>query len=109
MLAETKERAVRNLDPILRSYLPHLLGDSPILAAAGISHQRLLKESRDTGRLPRGVIEKLAATGTAKEILEQVELMLKAGVDHVCFGHPLSSEPTVAMRTLAQRVLPHFN
>jgi 5,10-methylenetetrahydromethanopterin reductase len=109
MLSDTKEKAIRKLDPILKSYLPNIVGDSPMLTSAGISYRGLLKDSLDKDRLPSKVVENLAATGTPNDILEQAELMLKAGVDHISFGHPLGSEPGAAMRLLAQKVLPQFN
>lgn len=109
MLSETKEKAIRNLNPILTSYLPHLVGDSPMLATAGISYHRLLKVTKEGDRIPPRVIENLAAAGNPNDILDQVELMLKAGVDHVCFGHPLGPEPAAVMRTLARKVSSHFD
>ncbi len=104
MLSNTKKEAIRKLDPILKNYLPHLAGDSPMLKAAGLPYQELLKACKSRAILPTQLIDNVAAVGTPKDIVEKVESVLKSGVDHICFGHPLGSDPTNAMELLAQQV-----
>lgn len=108
MLGDSKEEAMKKINPILKGYLPHLVGNSPMLTAAGTSYQGLMRETKQNAKLPHDIVENLAAIGTPNEISEKVELMLKADVDHVCFGHPLGPDPTSAMALLAENVLPNF-
>lgn len=108
MLSDTKQQAIRKLDPILKGYLPHLTGDSPMLKAAGLSFQELLKACKSRRILPNELIDNVAAAGTPSDIHDQVESMVKSGVDHICFGQPLGSDPTTAMELLAHHVTCHF-
>ncbi len=57
---------------------------------------------------PDARIGKLAAIGSIDDIVEQTEKMLKAGVDHVCYGHPLSEDPLRAVRQIGEKVIAHF-
>ena len=58
--------------------------------------------------MPEHLIESLAALGNPDEIVEQTARMLKSGVDHICFGHPLGGDPVKAMRLLSEKVTPQF-
>ncbi len=109
MLAKNKKEAIRKLNPILKTYLPHLAGDSPMLKAGGLEFHELLKACKSKATLPTELINNVAAAGAPDDIIHEIEPMLKSGVDHICFGHPLGSSPTTAMELLAQQVTSHFN
>jgi 5,10-methylenetetrahydromethanopterin reductase len=47
-------------------------------------------------------------TGTAKDVIEQIEEMVDAGVTHVAFGHCLGPNFDEALDILGKEVLPHF-
>lgn len=34
--------------------------------------------------------------------------MLKAGVDHVCYGHPLSEDPMHAVKEIGEKLITHL-
>lgn len=108
MMAENKDDAKRRIMPILKEYLPDLVGKSPMLAAAEFTYDELqVPKARDYG-MPLELMENFAALGTIQEIVEQTAVMLKAGVDHVCYGHPLSQNPIDAIRLVGEKIIPSF-
>ncbi len=87
LISKDESDARRKMIPILKASLPHLVANSPMLRYAGLA----LEDLPTLGKSSLDVrIGKLAALGSADDIVEQTEKMLKAGVDHVCYGHPLS-------------------
>jgi hypothetical protein len=53
-------------------------------------------------------IENLAAMGTVDDLAEETEKMLKAGVDHVCYGHPLAEDPISAATEVGEKLIGRF-
>lgn len=87
----------------LWSYVPELVGDSPMLAAAGINYRDLLAhEPGVEGKM----IENLALGGDVDTIVEKAARLIRAGVSHICFGHPLGENPVEAVKMLRERVVP---
>ncbi len=105
LISKDKSDAGRKMIPILKAYLPHLVANSPILRHAGLALEDLatLGKSSSDSR-----IEQLAAMGSVDDIVEQTEKMLKAGVDHVCYGHPLSEDPLRGVTEIGEKVIAHF-
>ena len=97
--------AEKKIIPILRAYLPDLAGNSPMLRRAGLQYEDLAGLARTSSNVP---IEKFAAVGNSNDIVEQTDKMLKAGVDHVCYGHPLSESPMNAISEIGEKVIIHF-
>ncbi len=108
MVSSNREEGLNRIESILKSYLPHLVGGSPMLAATGVSSKELLARTSKKARLPEELVESLAVLGDSDEIVEQTARMLRSGVDHVCFGHPLGVDPVKAMRLLGEMVAPQF-
>jgi 5,10-methylenetetrahydromethanopterin reductase len=109
MLSETKKKGIRKLSPILKSYLHNLVGDSPMLDAAGFTYSKLLNIVDEKAALPEALIENFAACGAPRDIELKVEEMFDAGVDHICFGHPLDSDNLASMNLLSKTILANFN
>lgn len=109
MVASSKREAMRILDPILRSYLPRLVGDSPMLEAAGLTYQELLRIAEGKAKLPVELVENFAACGAPRDFVRRAEDMLEAGVDQICFGHPIGSDIGIAMKAISEEVVPNFN
>ncbi|MCS4540684.1 MAG: LLM class flavin-dependent oxidoreductase [Thaumarchaeota archaeon] len=93
LISKDKSDAERKMIPILKAYLPHLVANSPMLRDAGLAIEDLATLGRSSSDAR---IEKLAAMGSVDDIVEQTEKMLKAGVDHVCYGHPLRTATATA-------------
>ena len=53
-------------------------------------------------------IKNCSVCGTPEGVIPQIEAMIRAGVDHVCFGHPLGPDFNEALALLGKDVLPHF-
>jgi 5,10-methylenetetrahydromethanopterin reductase len=105
LVSKDKSDAERKMIPILKAYLPHLVADSPMLRYAGLALEDLPtlgKSSSDA------LIGKLAAIGSVDDIVDQTEMMLKAGVDHVCYGHPLSEDLLRTVTEIGEKVIVHF-
>ncbi len=105
LISKHKSDAERKMIPIVKAYFPHLVANSPMLRYAGLALEDLpaLGKSSSDAR-----IRKLAAMGSLDDIIEQTEKMLKAGVDHVCYGHPLSEDPLRAVTEIGEKVIAHF-
>lgn len=106
MIADNKDEATRRVMPILREYLPDLVGRSPMLSAAGFSYDELLSLRASDVRLPLELLENFVALGTPEEIVEQTSVMLKAGVDHVCYGHPLGTDTINVTKLIGEKIIP---
>lgn len=87
----------------LWSYVPELVGDSPMLAAAGIEYRDLLASEPGAGEK---MAENLAIYGDVDTLVEKAAKLLRAGVSHICFGHPLGDDPVEAAKVLRDRVVP---
>ncbi len=105
LISKDKSDAERRIIPILKAYLPHLVANSPMLRYAGLALEDLptLGQSSSDAR-----IGKLAAVGSIDDIVEQTEKILKAGVDHVCYGHPLSDDSMRAVTEIGEKIIVHF-
>ncbi|MBI4258567.1 MAG: LLM class flavin-dependent oxidoreductase [Thaumarchaeota archaeon] len=104
-ISKDKSDAEKKMTSILKAYLPDLVGNSPMLRQAGLHYEGLASLGKAGSYVP---LERFAAMGNADEIVEQTEKMLKAGVDHVCYGHPLSEDPMRAVTEIGEEVIVHF-
>jgi 5,10-methylenetetrahydromethanopterin reductase len=105
LISKDKSDAERKMIPILKAYLPHLVANSPMLRNAGLALEDIAALGRSHSDARVG---KLAAIGSINDIVEQTEKMLKAGVDHVCYGHPLSEDPMHAVKEIGEKLIMHF-
>jgi 5,10-methylenetetrahydromethanopterin reductase len=104
MISSDMQSAKKMILPILRRYIPELVGNSPMLESAGLTHKELVS---DENRLEE-VMENFVAVGSISDISEQVNQMLKAGVDEVCFGLPLGKDLKSSIDLLGTKLLPNF-
>jgi len=93
----------------LRSYLPHLVGNSPMLGAAGVSPADLKALSQLPSAIADRIVENFSATGTPDDLINQTDRMVRAGVTQVCYGHPLSTDIEEGVRLIGERVKPYFD
>lgn len=108
-ISRDKGEAEAGILPHLREYLPSLVGDSPMLRAAGISYSELLTlGERCSDELASRLVENFSAIGDADEIIEQTSRMVDAGARHICYGHPLGREVGEAIRLIGEKVKPYF-
>lgn len=105
LISRDRSDAQRKMLPVLKAYLPHLVANSPMLRYAGLAVE-------DLGALGSPTLDErignLAAMGSVDDIVDQTEKMLEAGVDHVCYGHPLSEDPLRAVTEIAEKVIGYF-
>ncbi|MEM2993055.1 MAG: hypothetical protein QW467_07300, partial [Candidatus Caldarchaeum sp.] len=52
------------------------------------------------------MVENLALGGDVDAIVEKAAQLIRAGVSHICFGHPLGENPVEAVKMLRDRVVP---
>jgi 5,10-methylenetetrahydromethanopterin reductase len=90
---------------ILKTYIRELVGDSPMLEAANIKFEEL----NETRIIEEKVIPNFTAAGSIEDILEQTAKMVEAGVDHICYGHPLSSQPFEVMKLIKDKIMTYFS
>ncbi len=107
MICSDRAEAERRIIPILKEHLPHLIGDSPMLTSIGLSFDDIRRLEEKGSQIPPKLIENFVALGNPDDIIEQTDRMLKAGVDHICYGHPLGDLPEV-IRLIGERILPYF-
>jgi 5,10-methylenetetrahydromethanopterin reductase len=100
---EDREGASARAIEELSRYLPRLAGGSPMLLEGGLSPAALTNEQELRRQLAKRYLN-FAAAGTVDEIIAQTESMIRAGVDHICYGHPLGREPEKAVVALALKV-----
>ncbi len=104
------DEARRTALSALRRYLPALVGNSPMLRAAGISYEDLKSFSEYSVPDHEDVIlENFSAVGTPEDVIEQTDRIVKAGVGHVCYGHPLSGNIEEGVRLIGEKVKPYFD
>ena len=109
-VAENQEAAARGVLPHLRNYLPDLAGPSPMLEAAGLTQEDLMhiKKHRDT-RIEERLVRFFSAAGSAEEIVEQTEEIIKSGATHICYGHPLGENTEKAIKTIGEEIITNFS
>jgi len=109
-----REQAKETARRVLAVYLPYL---RPMIDVAGISEDEInnVREAASTGDFEKGAsyisdlsVAKCSVTGTANDVIEQIEEMVDAGVTHVAFGHCLGPNFDEALDLLGKEVLPHF-
>lgn len=115
-ISEDREQARRALAEKIVYYGPAL--GPLILGRLGLSKsdfapiERAWVGERDLDRACSLVDERMMSigvVGTAKEVIERLEPLVEAGVEHLSFGPPLGPDPLAAVRILGSEVLPHFS
>ncbi|MEM1936859.1 MAG: LLM class flavin-dependent oxidoreductase [Candidatus Caldarchaeum sp.] len=101
-ISERQEEVDRFVEE-LRRYVVDLVDGSPMLRAAGLE-PRDLDEADDEARAR--MLESFAVCGSVEEVLEKCVALLRSGVSHLCFGHPISPNPVDGVRMIAKKVLP---
>lgn len=113
-ISRDQEKARATVRRVLAVYLPYL---RPMTDVAGIPDEeiRKVREAAATGDFERGArcisdlsVAKCSVTGTPEEVIDQIEEMAEAGVNHVAFGHCLGPDFDEALKLLGRKVLPHF-
>jgi hypothetical protein len=89
---------------IIKFYIKNLVGNSPMLNAAGIKYEDL----DDEKIIEDKVIPNFTATGSVEEVLEQTAKIVEAGVDHVCYGHPLGIDPYETIKLIKDKIISYF-
>ncbi|HZQ10896.1 MAG TPA: 5,10-methylene tetrahydromethanopterin reductase, partial [Anaerolineae bacterium] len=51
---------------------------------------------------------RIGVVGSAEDVIERLEPLVAAGVNHLSFGPPLGPDPLAAVQLLGTQVLPHF-
>jgi len=90
---------------ILRSYIKELVGNSPMLASVKVKYEDLC----DLKIIEEKILPNFTATGKIEEVLEHTAKMTEAGVDHICYGHPLSREPIKTIKLIKDKIMSYFN
>jgi len=113
-ISTDREKAKETARRVLAVYLPYL---RPMTDVAGITEEEInnVREAASTGDFEKGAsyisdlsVAKCSVTGTATDVIEQIEEMVDAGVTHVSFGHCLGPNFDEALDLLGKEVLPHF-
>lgn len=113
-ISPDREKAKETARRVLAVYLPYL---RPMTDVAGIPEEEInkVREAASIGDFEEGAsfisdlsVAKCSVTGTAKDVIEQIEAMVDAGVTHVAFGHCLGPNFDEALDLLGKEVLPHF-
>ncbi len=113
-ISRDRELARATARQVLAVYLPYL---RPMTDVAGIPEAEIdrVREAAASGDFARGAshvsdlsVAKCSVTGTPGEVIEQIEAMVEAGVNHVAFGHCLGPDFDQALDLLGKEVLPHF-
>ena len=113
-ISADREKAKATARRVLAVYLPYL---RPMTDVAGIPDEEIKKvrEAAVSGDFERGAsyvsdlsVSKCSVTGTPEDVIQQIEKMVEAGVNHVAFGHCLGPDFDEAIDLLGKEVLPHF-
>jgi len=113
-ISSNREQAKATARRVLAVYLPYL---RPMTDVAGIPEEEInkVREAASVGDFDRGAsyvsdlsVEKCSVCGTPEDVIPQIESMIAAGVDHICFGHPLGPDFNEALDLLGKEILPHF-
>lgn len=83
----------------LKRYVVELVDGSPMMKFAGLTVEDL---ARDDDRVRRRVLECFAVYGSVDDILEKAARLLRAGVSHICFGHPIAPDPVEGCKKLSK-------
>lgn len=92
-------------------YLPSLVANSPMLSEAGLEPEQIQEFLADPGgqdEVLTTLIENFSAAGTPEEVVEQTDRILREGVTHVCYGHPLGRDIEESIRLVGERIKPYF-
>jgi len=113
-ISADREKAKATARRVLAVYLPYL---RPMTDVAGIPEEEIIKvrEAAVSGDFEQGAsyvsdlsVSKCSVTGTPEDVIQQIEKMAEAGVNHVAFGHCLGPDFDEAIDLLGKEVLPHF-
>lgn len=107
-IAEDSNEAIYVATKALKKYLLRLAPRSPMLSHAGISPKNIEEVFDEGAEIPHDLVKKFVAAGTPDEIIAQTEDMLKAGVNHVCYGYPLGKELKRSITMLSKHVISYF-
>jgi 5,10-methylenetetrahydromethanopterin reductase len=114
----TKKRGQVTTRQLLAQHIARYSGSlsTDALAANGLDPeefartQSLVLEGRETKAvetvLASSSMLELGIVGGAREVIDQCEALLAAGVRHVSFGPPLGPDAAGAIRLIGERVLP---
>ncbi|MEM1942462.1 MAG: LLM class flavin-dependent oxidoreductase [Candidatus Caldarchaeum sp.] len=87
----------------LRRYVVDLVDGSPMLKAAGLDAGDL---ARADDEVRARMLENFALCGSVEEVVEKAVRLVRSGVSHVCFGHPVGRDIVEGVRVIAEKVLP---
>ena len=109
-IAESRAEALTQAEKSLRRYLPHLMGRSKMIPFAGLKYDDVVNFANGdlSASNSKKLVDNFCACGTPQEISGQVEEMIGAGAEHICFGHPLGKNPVAALRLLTSGVTSRF-
>ena len=114
-IAKDRESAV--IDPLkeLVAYFGPMLGVKG-LASVGLTHDEMapvqakfkaegIGKARDlvTPRMLR-----LAVYGSPEDCISKLEMLDRAGVDHILIGAPLGPDPKASVEIIGKQIIPHF-
>jgi 5,10-methylenetetrahydromethanopterin reductase len=112
-----KDRDTAVIDPLkeLVAYFGPLLGDHG-LAAVGLTHEDFVpvhdafmaRGLAEAVKLVRPEMLNLAVHGTPDDCIAKLEMLEKAGVDHVLIGAPLGPDPKESVNIFGKEIIPHF-
>lgn len=98
-----KQDEIRDFLEILLRYVVDLVDGSPMMSYAGLSLSDL--EHVDD-EVEARVLENFAVFGGEDEIIEKSVKLLKNGVDHLVFGHPIASNIVEGVRKIGEKIIP---
>jgi 5,10-methylenetetrahydromethanopterin reductase len=113
-VSRDRELATRTIKEMLALLQPFL---APMTHNVGISDEEIAAtaEAFNSGDVARAVsmvsdkaVQAFSLTGTAADVIPQIEALIDAGATNIAFGPPLGPDFLVALELLATEVLPHF-
>ncbi|MEM4294755.1 MAG: LLM class flavin-dependent oxidoreductase [Candidatus Caldarchaeum sp.] len=104
-ISEKQEEIDRFIEE-LRRYVVDLVDGSPMLRAAGLEPRDL---DEDDDEVRARMLDSFAVCGSVEEVLEKCVALLRSGVSHLCFGHPVSPNPVEGVRIIAEKLLPSLS
>lgn len=110
-IMSNREEARRIVIKELSRYMPSLVANSPMLEEAGISFadlEALTVKQHGSEELVSRIIDNFSATGTPDDVIEQTDRLVKAGITHICYGHPLGKNIEESIRLIGDKVKPYF-
>ncbi len=103
-ISDDEEYAYKQMLVTFSQYGRSLIGNSPMLKEAGIYYEDL----GTMEKIDRKILANFAAIGKIGKILEETAKMVEAGVDHICFGHPLGADPVQAIKEIGNKIISYF-